>query len=713
MTRIFRISRISRISGVLTAILFSCRTLSGQAPAVRPTFDAADIYLRPHDASAIPSMTAPMLRGGRYDVRNATLLDLIKTAYGTPKEKILGGPSWLDWNRFDVVAKAPAETPPATIALMLQSLLAERFTLAIHTDTKPVPGYALLPGSGRPKLREATTPSAAGGCDALPNQQTGTAIIAGITCHAVTMESFAGILLTKAGAYLSGDLVDLTGLNGAWDFELRWTPKALLARAGADGISLTSALDRQLGLKLEARDVPSAVIVVDSVAERPSPNPSGVAETLPAPPPAEFDVADIKISPPDSPTVGRLQPGGRIDLQGMTMKTLIRLAWTLNDDELLAGGPKWLDDTKYSLVARSTSAIAGTAGAMQIDIDDLRLMLRALLVERFKLQTHFEDRPVSAYTLVSDKPKVRPADAANRTSCREGVLPGAKDPRDTNPMLSRLVTCQNITMAQFVEDLPRIAGGYIHVPVVDATGMSGAWDFTLNFSPAGQANGTAGNNGQGTATSPLGATVPTGGISLFDALEGQLGVKLEMRKRPMAVLVIDHVDAEPILQLMTHGILSGCRRAAHHAQTACPEPGRNRHPHHARGHRAGAAHRRHFSQGGRAQPPPVQGGRGVPDRRGQGTRRGVSRRRRASSRSRRRRASTRFIPGYGFLSENPALPRACAAAGITFVGPSAELLDVLGDKTAARRLAATAGVPIVPGVEHALSDASRDAPRGE
>src|SRR6266704_3956438 len=54
-------------------------------------------------------------------------------------------------------------------------------------------------------------------------------------------------------------------------------------------------------------------------------------------------------------------------------------------------------------------------------------------------------------------------------------------------------------------------------------------------------------------------------------------------------------------------------------------------------------------------------------------------------------------PGYGFLSENPALPRACEAAGITFVGPSAELLDLLGDKTAARKLAQKAGLPVVPG----------------
>src|SRR3981189_2853316 len=66
-------------------------------------------------------------------------------------------------------------------------------------------------------------------------------------------------------------------------------------------------------------------------------------------------------------------------------------------------------------------------------------------------------------------------------------------------------------------------------------------------------------------------------------------------------------------------------------------------------------------------------------------------------------------PGYGFLAENPALPRACKAAGITFIGPSAELLDLLGDKTAARRLAQKAGIPRVPGTERAITDSKRAA----
>src|SRR5581483_6586209 len=61
-------------------------------------------------------------------------------------------------------------------------------------------------------------------------------------------------------------------------------------------------------------------------------------------------------------------------------------------------------------------------------------------------------------------------------------------------------------------------------------------------------------------------------------------------------------------------------------------------------------------------------------------------------------------PGYGFLSENPALPRACEAAGITFIGPSAELLELLGDKRAARQMAQEAGIPVVPGTEEPITD---------
>src|SRR2546425_2550913 len=170
---------------------------------------------------------------------------------------------------------------------------------------------------------------------------------------------------------------------------------------------------------------------------------------------------------------------GRLDAQGLPLKYLIMLAWELNGDELLAGAPKWVDSAHFDIVAKAPTAGPGGQG----DFESLRLMLRALLVDRFKITTHMEDRPGTAYTLMAVKPKLQKADPSNRTKCKEGPAWGAKDARETNPILSRLVTCQNMTMAQFAEQLQRLAPGYIHAPILDGTGIDGAWDFSLSFSP--------------------------------------------------------------------------------------------------------------------------------------------------------------------------------------------------------------------------------------
>ena len=88
-------------------------------------------------------------------------------------------------------------------------------------------------------------------------------------------------------------------------------------------------------------------------------------------------------------------------------------------------------------------------------------MLRALLTDRFKMMTHYEDKPVAqAYTLVSVKPRMKKADSSNRSNCKEASVV-ARDPRDINPKLSRLVTCQNLTMRQFAQQLQVIAPEYI------------------------------------------------------------------------------------------------------------------------------------------------------------------------------------------------------------------------------------------------------------
>jgi uncharacterized protein (TIGR03435 family) len=532
------------LGGIAVVALFST-IVFGQSGSATPSFDVADVHVRPHSSNATPNVSGGVLRGDRYDLRNATMLDLITLAYGVEPPAVVGGPNWLERNRFDIIAKAPASTPPETVKLMLKGLLADRFKLVIHNDTKPVAGFALTGGNGKPKIKEASGGPGESGCTSGQDTE-GSVPLAKLTCRGVTMDAFGQALHNYAGGYVGSRVVDLTGLKGTWDLELRWAGRAVLPRVGPEW-SLFTALDQQLGLKLDLQKVPTPVIVVDSVSDKPTDNPSGVAQNLPAPPPAEFDVADIKLSPPDGPVNARLQPGGRIDVQGLTMKQLFGLAWEINDDELLAGAPKWFDSTKYSLVAKASTAISGSGDNMQIDVDDLRLMLRALIVDRFKVVTHVEERPVTAYTLVADKPKLQRADAANRTNWINGPAPGAKDPRDSNPMLNRFVTCQNMTMAQFAEDLTRIAGGYIKVPVVDATGLDGAWDFTLSFSGINvlQGGGRGGDAATAGAGGVSGASDPTGGLSLFDAVQRQLGLKLELRKRPMPVLVIDHIEEKP------------------------------------------------------------------------------------------------------------------------------------------------------------------------
>ena len=116
------------------------------------------------------------------------------------------------------------------------------------------------------------------------------------------------------------------------------------------------------------------------------------------------------------------------------------------------------------------------------------------------------------------------------------------------PVPTRLVTCQNITMAQFADQLQMIAGPYVRYPVLDGTAIIGAWDFTFSFSviPPNQLAGLRGAPQFGLpAEATAAASDPVGGTSFFDAIEKQLGLKLEAQKRPYPVLVIDHIEEKP------------------------------------------------------------------------------------------------------------------------------------------------------------------------
>jgi uncharacterized protein (TIGR03435 family) len=524
-----------RILSCLALLALLSHNAFGQSPA----FDVADVHISAKTTYA--GMSGGALRGGRYELRHASMVELIGTAYGIDTEKVLGGPSWLEFDRFDVIAKTPSATSADNLKLMLQAFLSERFNLVVHTDTKTVPAFVLSLGKGKPKLKE---PEGAGvpGCQSPPVPAApGATPLNFLSCHNITMEAFAQVLHDNAGAYVTTIAVDQTGLKGGWDFDFKWTSRGLLSQAGSDGISLFDAVDKQLGLKLEAGKIAVPVLVVDSVSQKPKPNPSGAATSVPAAPPAEFDVAEIKPTMPgvDGTNIG-LQPNGRLDIQGASLRMLIRLAWDFNTDELVAGGPKSLDTTRWTIVAKASS-VAAPGTPDQFDIDALRLMLRNLLIDRFQLKTHIEDRPITAYTLSAVKPKLQNADPLGRTGWKEGPAAGSKDPRDANTALGRLVTCTNMTMAQLAELLPSMASGYLQTPVLDMTGIEGSFDFSFAFSTAGVFR-SGGQRGDGNTA---GAADPSGAISLFEALSKQLGLKLEAQKRPIPVLVIDHVEEKP------------------------------------------------------------------------------------------------------------------------------------------------------------------------
>jgi uncharacterized protein (TIGR03435 family) len=237
------------IAGLLTA-LFLFQT------AAPPSFEVASVK----PSKAEPGSSKVNTDKGRMSMRNVTLKRCIRSAYGVPEVQIFGGPKWLDENRFDINAKAagPAEDPE--LMIMLQPLLAERFNLLVRRETRTFSGYALVLAKGGLKAK-ASTPGTRSQTDSGRGR---------IKADVCTMEKLALRLSSELGV----PVTDLTGTAGPFDFNLEWTPDDMKAKPTADlpsGPSIFSALQEQLGLKLEARKVPTEVIVVDR-AELPSEN---------------------------------------------------------------------------------------------------------------------------------------------------------------------------------------------------------------------------------------------------------------------------------------------------------------------------------------------------------------------------------------------------------------------------------------------------------
>jgi uncharacterized protein (TIGR03435 family) len=231
------------------------------AHAQSPAFEVASIKPFQGLAANVYMHTS----GPRVTISEYGLPGLLMTAYQVEPWQISGGPVWMESDRFNIVANAPGESAPTPeqVRQMLQTLLADRFQLKVHREKKEGPVYVLVVDKKGPKLKPSTaadsTFSAGGGARAVR-----------LTFQKRTMEYLA-LQLSNSGG-LGREVLDKTGLTGTYDFNLHWAP-------GTDGApppdsnepGLFTALQEQLGLKLEPQKAPVEMLIIDR-AEKPSPN---------------------------------------------------------------------------------------------------------------------------------------------------------------------------------------------------------------------------------------------------------------------------------------------------------------------------------------------------------------------------------------------------------------------------------------------------------
>jgi uncharacterized protein (TIGR03435 family) len=262
-------------------VLCAAPGLTAQPQSDKPlAFDVTSV--RPHERGerAININTMP---GGRFVATNVPVRSLVRLAYGLEDFEIVGGPAWMNDDRFDIQAKASRELPPLggpfsgspEVRAMLRALLAERFQLAARVETREMPMFALVRARQDGTLGEELTPSTIDcpGLIAKRGPDDGPAPCGlRMSPGMVVLEGAPiGDLAPALAAFVGRRVIDKTGLTGSYDLQLHWAGPQL-AQPGAPSLpSLFTALREQAGLTLEAMRGPAQVLVIDRI-ERPTPN---------------------------------------------------------------------------------------------------------------------------------------------------------------------------------------------------------------------------------------------------------------------------------------------------------------------------------------------------------------------------------------------------------------------------------------------------------
>ena len=287
------------------AILAAALVWAQSQPSAAPSFEVASVKANHSGDHMVSLMNSP---SGRFSAKNVSVKMLIRLAYKVQDFQIAGGPGWIDSERYDIEAKPESSGPDSSPApstddrreaameaqrLRIQALLADRFGMTVHHDTKELPVYALVVAKGGAKLHVAAVTPDGAEPPASPNPKgpmfKGRGMRMGrgeLSGQSAPLSLLAETLSNQIGR----TVVDRTGLTGLYDFTLKWTPdesqppmfpgprEAPEGRppgdraANADsGPSIFTAIQEQLGLKLESQKGPVPILVIDRI-EKPSEN---------------------------------------------------------------------------------------------------------------------------------------------------------------------------------------------------------------------------------------------------------------------------------------------------------------------------------------------------------------------------------------------------------------------------------------------------------
>jgi uncharacterized protein (TIGR03435 family) len=240
-----------------TMVFVAAGAVLAQTPDARPAFEAASVKLNAGGANSSRTDGSK----GQIVMLNQTLRRLVERAYNVKPFQVTG-PDWMENVRFDVMAKYPPDTKSEDRPAMLRTLLEDRFKLSTHRESKEMPGYALVVAKGGLKLKAV---------DADKDSGTDSNSLVTLKVTAVSMKELADYLARRLGSAV----IDGTGADGVYTFELHWTLDDQLSgavdRGAAEFAAIQDAIST-LGLHLQAQKVPVEMVVVDHVERVPTEN---------------------------------------------------------------------------------------------------------------------------------------------------------------------------------------------------------------------------------------------------------------------------------------------------------------------------------------------------------------------------------------------------------------------------------------------------------